>query len=109
MHSSSKGFSFAEIVIVIAIMGIITSIAVKNMGATDNRANFEASLTKLQKLRIALVGDVNARMNNERTSFGFVGDRGGLPATLDALRLRGSLGSRALDTSKQIAYGWMGP
>ena len=109
MRSSSKGFTFSEIIIVVAIMGIVTSVALKNMGKTDDRANYEESLTELQELLKAIVGDENARSNGERTSFGFVGDIGGLPSTLDELVSRGSLSAIMLDTSKQIAYGWKGP
>ena len=109
MQLSSKGFTFSEILIVVAIMGIVTSVALKNMGKSDDRANYEESLTELQELSRAIVGDENARSNGERTSFGFVGDIGNLPATLDALISRGSLGLSVLDTSKQISYGWKGP
>jgi len=109
MHLSSKGFTFSEILVVVAIMGIVTSVAIKNMGKSDDRANYEESLTELQELSKAIVGDENARSNGERTSFGFVGDIGGLPSTLDDLVSRGSLTVSTLDTSKQLAYGWMGP
>jgi len=109
MHLSSKGFTFSEILIVVAIMGIVTSVALKNMGKSDDRASYEESLAELQQLKVAIIGDENARSNGERTSFGFVGDIGGLPSTLDALVSRGTLGSSKLDTTKQIAYGWMGP
>ena len=109
MDLSSKGFSFAEILVVVAIMGIITSVALKNLGKTDDRVNFESSLAELQALKIAIVGDENALQNGERVIFGFVGDIGGLPATLDALVSRGSLGLSTLDTLKLIAYGWNGP
>ena len=109
MCISSNGFTFAEILIVVAIMGIVTSIALKNLGSTDDRANYEVTLAELQKLKRAIIGDENARSNGERVSFGFVGDIGGIPSTLDELISRGSLGASALDITKLIAYGWMGP
>ena len=109
MCVSSNGFTFAEILIVVAIMGIVTSIALKNLGSTDDRANYEVTLAELQKLKRAIIGDENARSNGERVSFGFVGDIGGIPSTLDELISRGSLGASALDITKLIAYGWMGP
>ena len=109
MRKSSKGFTFAEILIVVAIMGIVTSIALKNLGKTDDRANYEETLADLQKLKRAIIGDENARSNGERVSFGFVGDIGGIPATLDALKSRGGLGVSSLDTLKLMAYGWNGP
>jgi len=90
-------------------MGIVTSVALKNMGKSDDRANYEESLAELQELSRAIVGDENARINGERTSFGYIGDIGSLPSTLDALISRGSLGLTSLDTNRQIAYGWMGP
>jgi len=109
MRRSTEGFTFAEILIVVAIMGIITSVAIKNLGKTDDRVNYETTLAELQALKIAIVGDENARHNGERVIFGFVGDIGGLPASLDALVSRGSLGLSTLDTLKLIAYGWNGP
>ena len=109
MRRSAEGFTFAEILIVVAIMGIITSVALKNLGKTDDRVKYESSLTELQALKIAIIGDENARQNGERVNFGFVGDIGGLPATLDALVSRGSLGISTLDTLKLLAYGWNGP
>ena len=109
MQLSSKGFTFAEILIVVAIMGIVTSVAIKNMGKSDDRANYEESLSELQELSKAIIGDANARSNGERTSFGFIGDIGGLPSTLDELVSRGLLSASKLDTSKQLAYGWKGP
>ena len=109
MRWSSNGFTFAEILIVVAIMGIVTSIALKNLGTTDDRANYEVTLADLQKLKRAIIGDENARSNGERVSFGFVGDIGGIPSTLDELISRGSLGASALDITKLIAYGWKGP
>ena len=109
MRISSKGFTFAEILIVVAIMGIVTSIALKNLGSTDDRANYEVTLADLQKLKRAIIGDENARSNGERVSFGFIGDIGGLPSTLNALMSRGGLGPAKIDTNIQIAYGWMGP
>ena len=109
MQLSSKGFTFSEILVVVAIMGIVTSVALKNMGKSDDRANYEESLTELKELSKAIVGDENARINGERTSFGFIGDIGGLPSSLDDLVSRGSLTVSALDTSKQLAYGWKGP
>ena len=110
MQLSSKGFTFAEILIVVAIMGIVTSVALKNMGKSDDRASYEESLSELQELSKAIIGDENARSNGERTSFGFIGDIGGLPTTLDQLVSRGLLLSASkLDTSKLLAYGWMGP
>ena len=109
MRWSSNGFTFAEILIVVAIMGIVTSIALKNLGSTDDRANYEVTLADLQKLKRAIIGDENARSNGERVSFGFVGDIGGLPGTLDELASRGTIGASSLDTNKLIAFGWSGP
>ena len=79
------------------------------MGKSDDRASYEESLSELQELSKAIIGDENARSNGERTSFGFIGDIGGLPTTLDDLVSRGLLSASKLDTSKQLAYGWMGP
>ena len=61
MRRSAEGSTFAEILIVVAIMGIITSVALKNLGKTDDRVKYESSLAELQALKIAIIGDENAR------------------------------------------------
>lgn len=109
MNSSSKGFSFAEILIVVAIMGIIASVALKNLTGANDKTKYEESILELQKLKEAIIGEENARSNNERVNFGFIGDIGGLPSSLDDLMSIGSLGAASIDTAKLIAYGWMGP
>ena len=109
MYRSSEGFTFSEILIVVAIMGIVTSVALKNMGKTEDRSHYEESLGEIQKLKRAIIGNENALRNGERTSFGFIGDIGTLPSSLDNLLSRGSLGNSRLDTTFLIAYGWAGP
>lgn len=52
---SSRGFTVAEIVIVVALLGILASIVVLNFGGSDRAANERVLRTSLHDLRTAIL------------------------------------------------------
>jgi prepilin-type N-terminal cleavage/methylation domain-containing protein len=52
---TSRGFTVAEIVIVIALLGILASIVVLNYGGSDRSANERVLRNSLQELRAAIL------------------------------------------------------
>lgn len=54
MLRSQRGFTLAEVLIVIALLGILASIVVLNFGGTDRAANERALQSNLQGLRSAI-------------------------------------------------------
>ena len=74
-----------ELVIVIAVIailaGLITPLAVNQI----EQARYDAAKEELKIIKTAIVGDPSLIEGGTRSSFGFVGDLGNLPATLDFL------------------------
>lgn len=79
------GFTMIELVIIIVIIGIITATAVIKMSLTLETAKVEATKSELDALAFAIVGNPELVSNGARTDFGYVGDVGSLPPSLDAL------------------------
>lgn len=80
-----KAFTLIELVLIIVIIGIVATIAMKSMQPAIDRSRFEATTREMELLAQAIVGDPNQVQDGIRTDFGYVGDVGGLPPNLDAL------------------------
>ena len=80
-----KGYTLVEVVLVIVIIGIITSIAVKSLKKSTEIARTEETKKEMEKLAGAIAGRSDLLTNGVRTDYGYVGDVGALPASLDNL------------------------
>jgi hypothetical protein len=74
-----------------------------------NRSQMESTIDRLNELRRAIAGNPVIVVNEARTSFGYLGDMGNLPAKLEDLWLKGSQPDFAFDTTKKTGAGWTGP
>jgi len=83
--NSQSGFTLIELVIIIVIVGIITAVAVIQMSTSLDTTKSENTKSELDELAFAIAGNPALTSNGARTDFGYVGDVGGLPPTLDAL------------------------
>jgi general secretion pathway protein G len=81
----NSGFTLIEIVIVIVILGILAGVATMQFGSNINDAKFEATMSEMNALARAIVGNQQISSNGTRTNFSYVGDVGSLPPNLDAL------------------------
>jgi prepilin-type N-terminal cleavage/methylation domain-containing protein len=80
-----RGFTLIELLVVLIIMAILASVTLRAMDITRERTNYEKTMASLQRLSIAIVGDPMLIAEGRRTDFGFVGDLGRLPTSLDEL------------------------
>jgi prepilin-type N-terminal cleavage/methylation domain-containing protein len=114
--NNTSGFTLMELVIVIVVMGIIATVALRSMEAPIANARFESTRAEMDQLATAIVGNPALYSNGVRTDFGYVGDNGAMPPDLDALNTNPGLGtwngpyiagafSEASDDFKRDAWG----
>jgi prepilin-type N-terminal cleavage/methylation domain-containing protein len=80
-----RGYTLLELVLVIVIMAILTGIAVQSLTKTSEGQRLDRTMEEMDLLVRAIVGDDRLVTGGVRTDFGYVGDIGSLPPTLDAL------------------------
>jgi prepilin-type N-terminal cleavage/methylation domain-containing protein len=82
---NNHGFTIIELVIVILIIGIIGTVATLRMQESIETARYEQTKQEMDQLAIAIAGNPGVYSNSARSDFGFVGDNGALPSSLDEL------------------------
>ncbi len=106
---TQRGFSLVELVMVIVILAVLATIAVGVLTSTVDTARFDATTAEMTALEKAIVGDDTLQQNGVRTSFGYVGDIGALPALLDRLVTQGGESAWAAGAVSGLYMGWHGP
>jgi len=105
----SSGFTMMEMVIVLAIIGILASLGLKAFDNVLLNMKFESTMREMELIKVAIVGDPQSVQNNVRSSFGYFGDMGSIPASLNDLVTKGSQPFVQVNTTLDIASGWNGP
>lgn len=82
---NNLGFTMVELVMMIVIIGILASVATRQMSGTIDDARWENTKKELDQLAHAIVGNPELYARGARSDFGYVGDVGGLPPDLNAL------------------------
>ncbi len=82
---NKQGFTLVEVVIVIVIAGILATVALQSGSQIFETARVEETKQELDALTFAAVGNPELENNGVRSDFGYVGDIGAMPASLDAL------------------------
>ena len=83
--SSRDGYSLIELLVVIVILGIIATVAVKSLTGVNDAVRIEETRQELGQLALAIAGWPELVSGGQRTDYGYVGDVGSLPVNLDAL------------------------
>lgn len=111
MDSSSRerGVSALGLMIVLAVLALAASVAVPLLLEYPRVSRELQTREKMQKIKQAIVGDPLRQPERSRHSYGFVGDLGVLPASLDDLFLMGAYPAYSSTTDHQIRFGWRGP
>ena len=80
-----SGFTLIELILVVVIIGLLATTAVRTGGELFKAAKVEEARQELDALAIAIVGNPALVNNGVRADFGYVGDVGALPPNFDAL------------------------
>jgi len=96
--ASHGGFTLMELLVVLLIIGVLSTVAIRTIDATRDRSNFDQTATEMRTLVAAMVGNPDMVADGRRTDFGFYGDVGRLPRSL-----------RELVTNTEGDPHWKGP
>ena len=80
-----SGMTLIEIIIVIIIISIIAGISSRSIQRISENAKFNETIAELDILAEAVVGNPSVIQNDIRIDFGYVGDTGVMPPTIDDL------------------------
>ena len=105
----TSGISLIEVAVTVGILALLVSAALSLFSQPMNAAREDETIGKLIALRRAIVGDPRIVTREARTDFGFLGDAGSLPTTLDELWILGALPVFSFDTNIKMGAGWAGP
>lgn len=109
----NKGFTLIEVLMSIMLMGILTAVSLSAIEGFSNDAAFEKTYKRMTDIRTALVGDLDTNKQGLREYFGYLGDVGALPNSLQTLSALldqpGNVSSWGFDSTARIGVGWRGP
>ena len=98
-----------ELIVVIALIGILTSVGVNIVIRTLEAQKADATLSEMKALKRAITGDASVVSSGRRSEFGYFGDMGQMPVTLLNLLVKGSQPSLTNNSKYGITFGWGGP
>ncbi len=85
MLKSHNGVTLVELLVVILIIGILGAVALRTIDATTNQSRFDATRKEMTELIKGIIGNPDLLADGVRINFGYVGDMGRLPDSLNAL------------------------
>ncbi len=80
-----SGFTLVELVITITLTAILITVAMKSVAVLSRTSREEETKQKLEAMAFAIAGNPSLSNNGVRSDFGYVGDIGAMPTTLDNL------------------------
>jgi type II secretory pathway pseudopilin PulG len=104
-----NGFTLIDIIVVLAVTGILAGGMVTLGFQVINKEREDKTIEHLKRLKEAVMGDPLNVRHGVRTSFGYSGDMGVLPAGLNALYLKGVQPSYTFFSLSKAGAGWNGP
>ena len=82
---SAIGYTLIEVLLVVIILGVLSTVALKSLNSVNEVSRIEQTRQAMDRLAVAIAGDPSVITDGQRASFGYVGDVGAMPPTLDAL------------------------
>lgn len=104
-----RGATALGLMVLLAVLSIGATVALPLLLDAPRLSRVQLTLERLQAIRTAIVGNPDVQPGRFRHSFGFVGDLGVLPASLDELLAIGSYPAYSSNYDQQLRFGWRGP
>ena len=104
-----RGASLLEVSIALAVFTLLLFGATTLVSRTFDFEREDETVAKLLELKQAIVGDVRIVTREARTDFGYLGDTGNLPTSLDQLWTATGIPTYTFDTTLKVGTGWAGP
>ncbi len=74
-----RGFTVLEMIVVIAVIGLVTSLTTDYMMNEGNQKRFELTQDRIKQIQYALVGDSSRTINGQPALSGYLADTGVMP------------------------------
>lgn len=97
INKQQSGFTLLELIVVISIIGLITSLATDFMVNETNQNRYNLTQQRLQQIRYAIVGDSSRSLNGHPVFSGYIADTGHIPKYLRDLVSNGYCTNAAID------------
>jgi prepilin-type N-terminal cleavage/methylation domain-containing protein len=91
--TNQAGYTIIELVIVVVILAILAGVAVTSLTESVEVSRTLTTREKLDRIAWAIAGNPELVSSGNRTDFGYIGDIGSLPPSLDALVTNPGLGT----------------
>lgn len=120
-HQSRRdGLTLLELVVALGILAVLSTVAVRALDPLANQARYETTQRVLHDLRVATVGNMDAKqLNGHPIVSGYLADTGVLPNSLSDLTVRPvgiyAYSLQAFDSDRDsvndvsLSSGWRGP
>ncbi|MEW5875756.1 MAG: prepilin-type N-terminal cleavage/methylation domain-containing protein [Candidatus Zixiibacteriota bacterium] len=82
---TDRGFTLIEVLMAVVIIGILGAVAMRSLQSGVERSRIRETQNEMDALAMAIAGNPDLFANGLRSDFGYVGDIGALPTTLDDL------------------------
>lgn len=107
---SETGFTLVELAVTILIISVLVAVASLMITSSSEQAKFDVTTQTMQNIRTAIMGDREITTGSQKSSYGYFGDVGWYPATLnDLITQPGTIAAWTYNTASNTASGWNGP
>jgi len=105
----SSGFTLIELLMVLILVSVLTVVSIEAINSSMDDSRFQETLNEMRAISDAIVGNRDLREGGTRTSFGYFGDVGALPAAIGGLTtIPGGVSAYTVNSTARTAYGWNG-
>ncbi len=117
-YASQRGFTILELIVVVGVLGLITSLTTDYMVNETNQQRYQATKKRIAQIHYAFIGDSSRSLNNQPVFSGYLADTGQVPKYLRDLLSNGYCTNAILKTESDCTAGkaewrevtnWKGP